>query len=69
MAAAGDREGKPEGPDPEDDVKRKFREALNRKNAAQEDKKAAGGPKDSSKVHGTHGREGGKRTFRRKAGG
>jgi hypothetical protein len=69
MAAAGDHEGKPEGSDSDDEVKRKFREALNRKNAAQADKKAAGGPKDSSKVHGTHGPEGGKRTFRRKAGG
>jgi Family of unknown function (DUF5302) len=51
----------------EDEVKRKFREALDRKHA-QTDKKSGGGPKDSSKVHGTHGPAKGKRTFRRKSG-
>jgi hypothetical protein len=51
----------------EDEVKRKFREALDRKRA-QEDKRSGGGSKDSSKVHGTHGPAQGKRTFRRKSG-
>ena len=68
MAAAADHEGRPEGPDAEDEVKRKFREALERKQEAQGGKKAGGGQKDSSKVHGTHGPVGGKRAFRRKSG-
>jgi hypothetical protein len=66
-AAASEPAGQPEDPDTEDEVKRKFREALERKNA-QSDKRTGGGPKDSSKVHGTHGRAGSKRTFRRKSG-
>ena len=57
MAAADDK----------DEVKRKFREALDRKHA-QTDKKSGGDPKDSSKVHGTHGPAQGRRTFRRKSG-
>jgi hypothetical protein len=51
----------------EDDVKRRFREALDRKKKGQ----SGGGPgsaKDPSKIHGAHGRAGGKREFRRKSG-
>lgn len=66
MAAAASESGQP-GPDAEDDVKRKFREALERKNA-QADKKAESSARDSSKVHGKHGPAGGRRTFRRKSG-
>jgi hypothetical protein len=66
-AAASQPAGQPEDPDPEDEVKRKFREALERKQA-QADKRTGDGSKDSSKVHGTHGPAKGKRTFRRKSG-
>lgn len=65
-AAASGSAGQPE-PDSEDDVKRKFREALERKNA-QAEKQAGDSAKDSSKVHGRHGPAGGRRTFRRKSG-
>ncbi|HEU0195071.1 MAG TPA: DUF5302 domain-containing protein [Streptosporangiaceae bacterium] len=65
MAAPASRSDSSDGP--EDEVKKKFREALKRKNA-QADKRAEAGGKDSSKVHGTHGPVGGKRTFRRKSG-
>jgi hypothetical protein len=55
-------------PEPgEDDVKRKFREALERKQAhhsAQNGQGVAGG----SKAHSAHGPAAGRRTFRRKAG-
>ncbi|MBB4885242.1 DUF5302 domain-containing protein [Streptomyces netropsis] len=51
----------------EDAVKRKFREALERKQG-----KAAGGAngqnRDGSKIHGTQGKAGGQRNFRRKSG-
>ncbi|MFF4778261.1 DUF5302 domain-containing protein [Microtetraspora fusca] len=54
---------------PEDEMKRKFREALERKKRAQAERNAAGAGKDPSKVHAAHGPAGGKRTFRRKSGG
>ncbi|MEZ0092935.1 DUF5302 domain-containing protein [Streptacidiphilus sp. EB129] len=53
---------------PEDDVKRKFREALARKRGVQADSAGAGGGAEQSKVHGTHGKSGGQRDFRRKSG-
>ena len=49
-----------------EDVKRKFREALERKQAAATAR--AGHADASSKVHDSHGRAGGKRQFRRKSG-
>lgn len=53
----------------EDDVKRKFREALARKQGSRQGSGAGGTGPDHSKVHGTHGRAGGPREFRRKSGG
>ena len=53
---------------PEDDVKRKFREALARKRGPQADAGAVGGGGDQAKIHGTHGKSGGQRDFRRKSG-
>ncbi|MBL1074820.1 DUF5302 domain-containing protein [Nocardia sp. 2] len=51
---------------PEEATKRKFREALDRKN----DHATAGGAhQNAAKVRGTHAQAGGKRTFRRRAGG
>ena len=64
MAAA---ESEPTRPD-EDDAKRKFREALDRKRGQQAAKKAAGKGKDSSRVHGAHGPAKSQRQFRRKSG-
>ncbi|MBU3066604.1 DUF5302 domain-containing protein [Nocardia sp. NEAU-G5] len=50
----------------EEATKRKFREALERKNGHA----AAGGTsQNAAKVRGAHAQAGGKRTFRRRAGG
>ncbi|MDP9844371.1 DUF5302 domain-containing protein [Streptosporangium lutulentum] len=59
----------PEPESSEDELKRKFREALERKKLAQTDAGAGGKGKNSSKIHGAHGPVGGKRSFRRKSGG
>ena len=55
-------------PDPaeQDEVKRKFREALERKQAQRHRTETAAG--NAGKAHGAHGQAGGKRSFRRKAG-
>ncbi|MFF5210900.1 DUF5302 domain-containing protein [Streptosporangium sp. NPDC000396] len=58
----------PEPESSEDELKRKFREALERKKLAQTEANASGGGRNSSKIHGTHGPVGGKRSFRRKSG-
>ncbi|MGW4806048.1 DUF5302 domain-containing protein [Kitasatospora sp. NPDC004272] len=50
-----------------DDQKAKFLAALQRKGNG--GRGSAGGPGGDSKIHGTHGAAGGKRTFRRKSGG
>jgi hypothetical protein len=50
-----------------DEVKRKFREALDAKHQARSERNAAGG-RDAGRVHGTQGPAGGKRSFRRKSG-
>ncbi len=48
------------------DAKEKFREALERKRGRQAAQHDEG--HGDSKIHGTHGAAGGKRTFRRKSG-
>jgi Family of unknown function (DUF5302) len=58
----------PEGSD-EEEMKRRFREALERKRAEQADANAARGGKDAGKVHGAHGPARSRRSFRRKTGG
>jgi hypothetical protein len=68
---APEREGSGE-PDPEgseEEGKRKFREALERKRAKQTDANTARGGKDAGKVHGAHGPAQNRRSFRRKTGG
>jgi hypothetical protein len=50
-----------------DDVKQKFRAALDRKRAAQNDHQSAGG-RGGDKISGAHGPAGGRRSFRRKSG-
>lgn len=57
-----------EAPEAEDDVKRKFREALERKRGVNRSAGASGTGPDQSKIHGAHGRAGGSREFRRKSG-
>ncbi|WP_066374285.1 DUF5302 domain-containing protein [Herbidospora mongoliensis] len=61
-------DGVPDEETTEDDLKRKFREALDRKRQAQSDRNEKGA-RGSSKIHGTHEAAGGKRSFRRKSGG
>lgn len=51
-----------------EDVKAKFREALERKKGQHADGVGGSGP-GSSKVHDVHSRAGAKRMFRRKSGG
>jgi hypothetical protein len=65
--AAPEPEGS--GEDSEEEMKRRFREALERKRAEQADANAARGGKDTGKVHGVHGPAGNRRSFRRKTGG
>ena len=52
-----------------DETKRRFREALARKNAAHANEAAAASGKGEGKVHGTHGPAASRRSFRRKSGG
>ena len=63
-AAGGAEEAKPSDID---EVKRKFREALDRKHQAHADGSAQGS-RDPSKIHGAHGPAGNRRSFRRKSG-
>ncbi len=62
-----DDASEPEGS--EEEMKRRFREALERKRADQADANAARGGKDAGKVHGAHGPARSRRSFRRKTGG
>jgi hypothetical protein len=51
-----------------DDMKRKFREALDRKRGSRASANAEGA-QDTGKVHGSHGPAASRRSFRRKSGG
>ena len=62
-AAAPPTEDKPDI----DEVKRKFREALDRKRQAHAEGSDQGG-RDPGKIHGAHGPAGNRRSFRRKSG-
>jgi hypothetical protein len=64
MAAAA---SEPEGS--EDELKRKFREALERKRAKQVENSGGRGGKNAGKVNGAHGPAASRRSFRRKSGG
>jgi hypothetical protein len=57
-----------DGASAEDEARRKFREALDRKRAKEAPSRGPGG-KDSGKIHGAHGPAGQRRSFRRKSGG
>ena len=56
----------PERTESSDDVKTKYREALERKR--KQNAPGNGDGHDDGKIHGTHGAAGGQRTFRRKSG-
>jgi Family of unknown function (DUF5302) len=64
MAAAA---SEPEGS--EDELKRKFREALERKRERNAEPNAGRGGKSAGKVNGVHGPAASRRSFRRKSGG
>jgi hypothetical protein len=59
----------PEPEGSEEENKRKFREALERKRAKSADPDASHGGKDTGKVHGARGLARSRRSFRRKTGG
>jgi hypothetical protein len=59
----------PECEGSEEEMKRKFREALERKRAEQADANAARGGEDAGKVHAAHGPARNRRSFRRRTGG
>jgi hypothetical protein len=73
-ADAAPQDDTPPGPDDQpgsteanlDELKRKFREALDRKRNAHA---SAEGASDTGKVHGSHGPAVSRRSFRRKSGG
>ncbi|HEY7858791.1 MAG TPA: DUF5302 domain-containing protein [Candidatus Nanopelagicales bacterium] len=52
---------------PEDDLKRKYREALERKSSRSGGNQPGDG-EGESKIHDAHGPAGGKRAFRRRSG-
>ncbi len=54
---------------PPEDVKRKYREALDRKRERTEDKAGDSDGKGDSKIHDAHGPAHQQRQFRRKSGG
>ena len=62
-AQDGDGEAKPDL----DEVKRKFREALERKRQVHAEGQGKGG-QDTGKIHGAHGPAASRRSFRRKSG-
>jgi len=64
-AGPGD-DAPPSGQTDFDELKRKFREALDRKHATHT---SAEGAQDTGKVHGSHGPPVSRRSFRRKSGG
>ncbi|WP_328350890.1 DUF5302 domain-containing protein [Streptomyces sp. NBC_00445] len=66
-----DPETSPPAPDSDgnDDLKRKFREALARKRGAQADAADVAANPNASKVRATHGPAASQRSFRRKSGG
>jgi Family of unknown function (DUF5302) len=53
---------------PEDEARRKFREALDRKRAREAEASAAGQGHGTGKIHGAHGPARQRRSFRRKSG-
>jgi hypothetical protein len=55
--------------DAQDELKKRFREALERKRGRETEANATDDGRDPSKIHGAHGPAQSKRSFRRKSGG
>lgn len=68
-AGPGDKMSPGDGASAEDESRRKFREALDRKRAKEADSGRGRGGQDTGKIHGAHGPAGQRRSFRRKSGG
>jgi len=68
-AGPGDKMSPGDGANAEDEARRKFREALDRKRAKEAGTGRGRGGKDTGKIHGAHGPAGQRRSFRRKSGG
>jgi hypothetical protein len=60
--------GAEDGAGPEDEARRKFREALERKQARDAGASGTGQGKGTGKIHGAHGPARHRRSFRRKSG-
>jgi Family of unknown function (DUF5302) len=56
-------------PAPQDELRRKFKEALDRKNGRHADKATADESQEQGKIHDAHGPAHSQRQFRRKSGG
>ena len=67
-AGPGGKVSPGDGADAEDEARRKFREALERKRANEADNSRTGRGKDTGKIHGVHGPARRRRSFRRKSG-
>ncbi len=67
-AGPGDKMSPGDGASAEDEARRKFREALERKRAKEADTSRTGRGKDTGKIHGVHGPARRRRSFRRKSG-
>jgi hypothetical protein len=67
-AGSGDGVSPGDGANSEDEMKRKFREALERKRAREADTGSAPRGPDTGKIHGAHGPARNRREFRRKSG-
>ena len=65
--SAGAQHGEGEAKADLDEVKRKFREALERKRQVHAEGQGKGG-QDTGKIHGAHGPAASRRSFRRKSG-
>ena len=68
-AGPGGTTGPGDGASAEDEARRKFREALDRKRAKEAGSGRGRGGQDTGKIHGAHGPAGQRRSFRRKSGG
>jgi hypothetical protein len=66
---AGSGDGAAPGESPGDELKRKFREALERKRAREAGAGSGRRGDGTGKIHGPHGPARSRRTFRRKSGG
>lgn len=65
---SGSEDATPQEPGAEDEMKRRFREALERKQGKNAAVNGSASGKDPSKAHSAHGPAASRRSFRRKSG-